>query len=152
MTIPEAVQLVLRASVMPEAQGRIAMLKMGEPVKMLELAKNLIRLSGLALGVDADIAVMGLRPGEKLHEELRAQDESEIATGVEKIRLLEQPEGPRGTRTDSQHLVLMESVLQSSDEDDRLRSLLVALVLDRPLARDAILVETRDPAVAGKSR
>ena len=88
MTIPEAVQLILQASLLPKIKGGIAMLEMGEPVPILELAKNLLRLSGKGARVGRDIVVTGLRPGEKLHEELAASDERAIQTGIEKVNLL----------------------------------------------------------------
>lgn len=89
MTIPEATQLVLQASLIPEARGRVVMLEMGEPIKILDLAKKLIRLAGLREGVDTEIAITGLRPGEKLAEELTAPDEVTVPTSVEKIHLVE---------------------------------------------------------------
>ncbi|MBT8404881.1 MAG: polysaccharide biosynthesis protein [Gemmatimonadetes bacterium] len=88
MTIAEAVQLVLQASLLPEARGRIAMLEMGDPVKILDLARKLIRLKGLREGVDARIEFGGLRPGEKLHEELAAPDEATVTTAVERVRMI----------------------------------------------------------------
>ncbi len=75
MTIPEAVQLVLQAGAMGKG-GEIYLLDMGDPIKILDLATDLISLSGLVLGEDIDIKFVGLRPGEKLHEELIAEKES----------------------------------------------------------------------------
>jgi FlaA1/EpsC-like NDP-sugar epimerase len=88
MTIPEAVQLVLQATVLPEAAGRISMLEMGEPVRILYLAEQMIRLSGLTPYKDVQILFTGLRPGEKLDEELMSEVEATIPTVVEKIRLV----------------------------------------------------------------
>jgi FlaA1/EpsC-like NDP-sugar epimerase len=88
MTIAEAVQLVLQASLLPEASGRIAMLEMGDPVRILDLARELIRLKGLREGVDARIEFGQLRPGEKLHEELAAPDETTVTTEVERVRIV----------------------------------------------------------------
>ena len=70
-------------------KGGIAMLEMGEPVRILELAKNLLRLSGKSARIGRDIYITGLRPGEKLHEELAAPDEKPIPTGIEKLNLLD---------------------------------------------------------------
>ncbi len=90
MTIPEAVQLVLRASSMAQG-GEIFVLDMGEPVKIKDLAYKLIKLSGLEPEVDIDIEYTGLRPGEKLYEELLiTQDKGQIKTDIEKI-FIERP-------------------------------------------------------------
>jgi FlaA1/EpsC-like NDP-sugar epimerase len=84
MTIPEAAQLVLQASGQGK-NGEIYILDMGEPVKILELARDLIKLSGLEPDVDIPIVFSGMRPGEKLFEELMTQDEQTASTNHEKI-------------------------------------------------------------------
>jgi len=93
MTIPEAVQLVLQAGVIPEAAGRICMLEMGESMSILDLAEELISLSGLVPYQDIDIVFTGLRPGEKMREELVGENESTISTSIEKIRIVQCPNG-----------------------------------------------------------
>ncbi|MCU1307542.1 MAG: polysaccharide biosynthesis protein CapD [Acidobacteriaceae bacterium] len=87
MTIPEAVQLVLQASTMGRG-GEIFVLDMGDPVRIVDLAKNLIRLSGMEPDKDITIVFTGLRPGEKLVEELRLDGEGISRTTHEKIRVL----------------------------------------------------------------
>ena len=79
MTIPEACQLVLDAGTMGEG-GEIFVFDMGESVKIIDLAKKMIQLSGLELGKDIEIKITGLRPGEKLYEELLAEEENTIQT------------------------------------------------------------------------
>ena len=69
MTIPEAVQLVLQAGAMGNG-GEVFVLDMGDPIRIVDLAKDVIRLSGLIEGRDIDIEFTGLKPGEKMHEEL----------------------------------------------------------------------------------
>jgi FlaA1/EpsC-like NDP-sugar epimerase len=88
MLIPEAVQLVLQASTLGRG-GEIFILDMGEDIKIDDLAKNMIRLAGLEPGKDIKIVYTGLRPGEKLVEELRLQDEGLASTSHEKIRMLQ---------------------------------------------------------------
>ena len=84
MTIPEACQLVLEAGIMGEG-GEIFVFDMGESVKIVDLAKKMIQLSGLELGKDIAIEFTGLRPGEKLYEELLANEEETMATHHPKI-------------------------------------------------------------------
>ncbi len=84
MTIPEASQLVLEAAVMGEG-GEIFIFDMGKPVKVFNLAKNMIKLSGLKYPEDIDIKITGLRPGEKLYEELLADGETTLPTYHKKI-------------------------------------------------------------------
>jgi len=87
MTIPEACQLVLQAGAMGEG-GEVFILEMGTPVKIDQMARDLIRLSGFEPDVDIKIEYIGLRPGEKLYEELITQGEGIIATSHEKIMVL----------------------------------------------------------------
>jgi len=89
MTIPEAAQLVLEAGAMAKP-GQIFVLDMGEPVKILTLAENLIRLSGLEPYKDIEIEEIGLRPGEKLFEELLMDSETLTKTANEKIFIEQQ--------------------------------------------------------------
>ena len=84
MTISEASQLVLRAGSLGNG-GEVFVLDMGEPVKIIDLAKKMIELSGLELGKDIDIEISGLRPGEKLYEELLYDINSCIKTDSQKI-------------------------------------------------------------------
>lgn len=85
MTIPEAAQLVLQAACVGQG-GEVFVLEMGEPVRIVDLAKDMIRLSGMS---DSDIQIhyTGLRPGEKLYEELLADDETTVPTACQKLRI-----------------------------------------------------------------
>jgi FlaA1/EpsC-like NDP-sugar epimerase len=85
MSIPEAAQLVMQAGCMGQG-GEIFVLDMGAPVKIVDLARDLIRLSGLNED-DIKIEFSGLRPGEKLYEELLADDENTLATPHPKLRI-----------------------------------------------------------------
>jgi FlaA1/EpsC-like NDP-sugar epimerase len=84
MTIPEAVQLVLQAGELGRG-GEVFVLDMGEPVKIVDIARDLITLSGLEIGKDIDIAFTGIRPGEKLFEEIFTPNEQYERTRHEKI-------------------------------------------------------------------
>lgn len=84
MTIPEAVRLVLQAAALGQG-GEVFLLDMGEPVKVVDLARQLIRLAGLREGEDVAIVFTGLRPGEKLHEELHSRAEAARVTRRERI-------------------------------------------------------------------
>jgi FlaA1/EpsC-like NDP-sugar epimerase len=86
MTIPEACQLVLEAGFMGKG-GEIYVFDMGEPVKIIDIANNLIRLSGLEPGVDIKISYTGLRPGEKLYDELFSNNEPQLPTYHPKINI-----------------------------------------------------------------
>ncbi len=84
MTIPEAVQLIIRSGELA-AGGEVFVLEMGDPVKIVDLARNMIRLSGKEPGVDIAIEFVGRRPGEKIHEELFEPGERPQPTPAEKI-------------------------------------------------------------------
>lgn len=127
MTTSEAVQLVLQASVLPEAQGRIAILDMGEPVRIADLARNLAQLSGLRVGKDVEIRYIGLRAGEKLHEALASDEEETAPTGVEKVRIVEWKNGGSRELDILERLDGMHSRLSLSSADD-LRLFLSSLV------------------------
>jgi FlaA1/EpsC-like NDP-sugar epimerase len=121
MTIPEAVELVLAAATLSEAARRIAILEMGRQVRILDLAEQLIRLSGFVPYQDIHIKFVGLRPGEKLREELVAAGERTIPTSVDKIRLIERDDGDGASLgSNLRHLL---SVAASSDPDDVVRAL-----------------------------
>jgi len=87
MTIPEACQLILQTGAMGNG-GEIFVLDMGTPIKIDDMAKDLIRLSGFEPNVDIKIAYIGLRPGEKLYEELITEGEGILPTSHEKIMVL----------------------------------------------------------------
>lgn len=117
MTIPEAVQLVIRAGDTGNSRGDVFVLDMGEPVKVIDLAENMIRLTGQEPNVDIAIEMIGIRPGEKLHEELFAPDEYSQATAAKQIL--------RAVRRDRLDPAWIEStferlewVIQSGDESD----------------------------------
>lgn len=86
MTIPEACQLVLEAAIMGKG-GEIFVFDMGESMKIIDLAKRMIRLSGFKYPEEIDIKIVGLRPGEKIYEELLANDENTVKTHHEKIMI-----------------------------------------------------------------
>ena len=90
MTIPEAVQLILQAGAIGE-RGEIFILDMGDPIKILDLAMDLIRLHGLVPGEDIEVQFTGVRPGEKLYEELLYDTETLSKTSHPKIRMVEEP-------------------------------------------------------------
>ena len=120
MAIPEAVQLVMTAGAMGGG-GEIFLLDMGKPVKIIDLAEDLIRRSGLQPGKDIDIVFTGLRPGEKLYEELYWEGEGILTTENKKITMLK----PNGHGYDDvfQKIKLLEEYIQKSDMEGTLRLL-----------------------------
>jgi FlaA1/EpsC-like NDP-sugar epimerase len=113
MTIPEACSLVLEAGVMGNG-GEIFIFDMGESVRILDVAKKMVKLSGLNLGKDIQISFTGLRPGEKLYEELLATTENTQATHHEKIMIAKVRSYDFDTI--SQQLVHLKQVLNFGDE------------------------------------
>ncbi len=116
MTIPEAVELVLTAAV--------SILEMGSPVRIVDLAEQLIRLSGLEPYRDVQMVFTGLRPGEKLDEELVAAGEETIPTSVEKIRLV-QRNGGNGAQVAAEMQRLLDALYDA--DPDALMSAVSAL-------------------------
>jgi FlaA1/EpsC-like NDP-sugar epimerase len=100
MTIPESVQLILQASLLKDLRGHVAMLDMGEPVRILDLARDLLRLSGHPYRLGHNVVITGLRPGEKVHEELAGPEEVVTRTSLDRIFLVQMTNGfarlPRG--------------------------------------------------------
>lgn len=136
MTIPEAVQLVLQSGSMARS-GEIYVLDMGEPVKIYDLAENLIRLSGFTPHVDIPIVEIGLRPGEKLYEELLTRSDDLVRTDNNKIFIERQPEiAPEALFAGLDRL----SAALESDNPDELHAALHALV---PTWQDPNVVNER---------
>ena len=139
MTIPEAVQLVLQAGSMGKG-GEIFLLDMGEPVKIVQLAEEMIRLSGLRAHQDIRIVFTGLRPGEKLHEELLLAGEGILPTCHAKIRVA------RSTPCDldllGSHLERLNQAIQRVDPEQAL-TLLRQIV---PEYRPELPPRVREPA------
>ncbi|NGZ03738.1 MAG: hypothetical protein CV090_11885 [Nitrospira sp. WS238] len=125
MMIPEAVQLVLHAAAMGEA-GAIYVLDMGDQIKVVDLARNLIRLAGLMPEEDIAISFVGLRPGEKLYEELVGQEESVEPSQLEKIRKVRSTH-PWTLYTLEPQIAILEKAA-ARQETDRVVNLLRELV------------------------
>jgi len=115
MTIPEAASLILQAGSMGQG-GEIFVLDMGEPVKIVDLAEQMIRLTGLEPGKDIEISFTGLRPGEKLYEELFHESEQLSATTHPKIML----SGSRVVAWDEMKVVMDELRTACGKRDIRL--------------------------------
>ncbi|MDX1632238.1 MAG: nucleoside-diphosphate sugar epimerase/dehydratase, partial [Thermoanaerobaculia bacterium] len=139
MTIPEATQLVLQAAAMGEG-GEIFVLDMGDPVRILDLARDMIRLSGLEPGRDVEIVFTGVRQGEKLHEELELAREELAKTRHPKI-LIGRLQAPSSERIEIA-LERIEGVLD--DGDDRvLRRVLGELLPEATLSSRSGEIEIR---------
>ena len=121
MTIPEAVQLVLQASHLGRG-GEVFVLDMGEQVKVADLARNMIVLSGLVPDQDIQIVYSGLRPGEKLYEELFDDAEQILPTSHIKIRRAISPPEMQSDRLD-QAIAALETAVSHGDDDELIRRL-----------------------------
>jgi FlaA1/EpsC-like NDP-sugar epimerase len=104
MTIPEAGQLVLQAGAIARS-GEVMVLDMGEPMRIIELAERLIELSGFRPYLDIEVELTGLKPGEKLHEELDTADEELVATQHAKIFATTDALGDGHSLADIQRLI-----------------------------------------------
>ncbi len=153
MTIPEAVQLVLQAGALGHS-GELFALDMGEPVKIVDLARDLIRLSGLEEGVDVDITFSGVRPGEKLYEEVFFGHEAVTPTAHPKV--LRSPADPVSDAKAGLIETLIQSALNEPDNWVGLRVQLRALVPDfhvpPPPPMPTADTEHRPPATSGERR
>jgi FlaA1/EpsC-like NDP-sugar epimerase len=135
MSIPEAAQLVLQAGLMGRG-GEILVLDMGEPVKIVDLARDLIRLSGFT-EKDIRIEFTGLRPGEKLYEEILADDETTLPTPHAKLRVMK-PGAPHTRAWVGDVIAWLEQDEVRSDADTR-----AGLAQRIPEYQPAASIETR---------
>ena len=127
MSIPEAAQLILQAGAM--GRGReIFILKMGEPVRILDLAKEVIKLNGFVPGKDIQIVYTGLRPGEKLYEELITEGEDIVPTSHEKIMVLK----PNECESYAKLSFLLDDLIRITDTYDihAIKTKIKEIVLD----------------------
>lgn len=131
MTIPEASRLVITAGALAKG-GETFILKMGDPVRIYDLAVNLIKLSGLRPGKDIEIKVTGLRPGEKLYEELQMEDEEPVATTNDDIMV--SAAAPISKDEVQQKLASLEASLNKSNEEIKkaLAEAVPTYSIDRP--------------------
>jgi FlaA1/EpsC-like NDP-sugar epimerase len=124
MTIPEAVQLVLQAAALGD-QGEVFVLDMGEPVRILDLAMDLIRLSGLEPGADIEVQFSGMRPGEKLYEELFFKGAHVVPTEHPKILRARDAESERYS---AEPLVALIRAAKENRSSGEIRRLVASLV------------------------
>ena len=148
MTIPEAVQLLLQAGALGKG-GEVFVLDMGEPVKIVDLAEDLIRLSGLEVGTDIEIRFSGTRPGEKLYEELFFNSESATPTDHPKVLRARNATLPIGL---SAVVGVLVDAAQRGSGDDDLRALLTRLVPDFAPSNAGMPPRQSAPAAARKPR
>ncbi len=147
MTIPEAVQLVMQAGALGTG-GELFALDMGEPVRIADLARDLIRLSGLEVGTDIEIQYTGIRPGEKLYEEIFFEGEDVQPTAHPKVMRATAELPSEATDTQIGELIRLASL--APHDVERLRAALIELVPDfiveEPPSRDIVPITTRRSA------
>ena len=136
MTIPEAVQLVLQASLLGQG-GEVFVLDMGEQVKVVDLARNMIVLSGLVPDQDIQIVYSGLRPGEKLYEELFEETEQVESTAHAKIRRAINVSAVQSDRLD-RAIAHLEAAVSHGDDDELIRRLNEAVPTYVPMSPRSI--------------
>ncbi|OAI49728.1 hypothetical protein AYO43_02775 [Nitrospira sp. SCGC AG-212-E16] len=136
MTIPEAVQLVLQASLLGQG-GEVFVLDMGEQVKVVDLARNMIVLSGLVPDQDIQIVYSGLRPGEKLFEELFEESEQVEPTAHAKIRRAVTASAIQSDRLD-RAIAHLEAAVSQGDDDELIRRLHEAVPTYTPMSSRSI--------------
>ncbi|MHB1957075.1 MAG: polysaccharide biosynthesis protein [Sulfobacillus sp.] len=148
MTVAEACQLVIQAGAMGSG-GEIFVLDMGEPIRILDLASNLIRLSGFNPGQDIDIVITGLRPGEKLYEELLTREDQTQATKHERIFVHNQQ-----TYDHERVLPLLEALVEAAQQDDerRIRYLLKEIVPEYQPTAAVPMIRDGDGSQGGRRR
>jgi FlaA1/EpsC-like NDP-sugar epimerase len=147
MTIPEATQLVIQAACLGQG-GEIFILNMGEPVRIVDLAKDLIALSGLRPNEDIEIVYTGVRPGEKLFEELSTEEEHADSTRHPKIFVGRVT--PRGWSDVTSALDELKITAESGDSDGvrlALKRMVPECVFDGPRARPR---ESKAPVTKGR--
>ena len=144
MTIPEASQLVMTAGAMAKS-GELFVLDMGNPVRILDLAENMIRLSGLRPYQDIDIVEIGLRPGEKLYEELLIKTE-ELDKTSNRLIYIERDTPPTREAVAEKLSILKKAIEDAGDDDDStaIRSALMRVV---PTFHDPCEVNNRHTEV-----
>lgn len=133
MTIPEAVQLVIQAGAMAQG-GEIFVLDMGEPVKIIDLATDLIRLHGLEPDKDIKIEITGIRPGEKLYEELFTADEKMATTYHDRILVLENGHQTQNVLELINKLIVHNDFLDSADAIDIIKKFLPQFQADNSVS------------------
>jgi FlaA1/EpsC-like NDP-sugar epimerase len=148
MTIPEAVQLVLGAAGMAKG-GEVFVLEMGEQVRILDLARDLIELSGLELGRDIEIAYTGIRPGEKLAEELYLDCEACQPTACDRVRLVTDE---TVFELDSLEQLVLDVIelareVQNEDANDRMRALVLKICHQPELYLPVVKAPQKAPQV-----